>query len=69
MEVVKIIKKGHPIFAILKKVSELDKTKLSHKFKTHNFDDNLDVYVKCFENGELDLRGKSGEYRLIPNNR
>ena len=23
------------------------------------------VNVKCFENGELDLRGKSGQYRII----
>jgi len=63
---IKVIKKGMPVFVIKKKVSELDKTKLSHKFLEHKFDDNEEVYVKCHENGELDLRGRKEEYRLIP---
>ncbi len=66
MSIVKVIKKGKPVFAVKKKVFELDKTKLSHKFLQHNFDNDVEVYIKCFEDGTLDLRGKKGEYRIIP---
>jgi hypothetical protein len=66
MSVVKIIKKGLPVFAVKKKVSELDESKLSQKFKTHGFTPDTEVYVKCYEDGTLDLRGNKEEYRLIP---
>jgi len=67
-EIIKVIKKGMPVFVVRKKVSELEENKLSHKFKTHNFDKDTEVYIKCYEDGELDLRGKKQEYRLLPTN-
>ena len=65
-DIIKITKKGHPVFVVKKKVSDLDKTKLSNKFLAHQFNDKTEVYVKCLENGTLDLRGKLNEYRLVP---
>ena len=65
MEVVKIIRKGRPLFVRLMSVSELDKSKCSSKFLSHNLNDDVIVNVKCFEDGTLDLRGKKEEYRII----
>ena len=66
MKIIKVIKKGRPVFVVKKKISELDKDKLSHKFLTHNFGDDIEVYVKCLEDGTIDFRGKKIEYRVIP---
>jgi len=63
--VFKVTRKGHPLFITKRKVSDLDTEKLSFKFKEHNFNDDTEVYVKCYENGDFDLRGKRQEYRLI----
>ena len=64
MEIVKIIRKKMSIFVRIMKVGELDKTKLSTKFLSHNIADDSLVNVKCFEDGTLDLRGKKCEYRI-----
>lgn len=66
MEIIKILRKNMPVFVRVMKVGDLDKTKLSSKFLSHNIDDNVLVNVKCFVDGTLDLRGKKGEYRIIP---
>ena len=65
MDIVKIVRKKHSNFVKQFKVCELDKTKCSSKFLSHNFDDNMIVNVKCFGDGTLDLRGKKEEYRII----
>lgn len=65
MDIVKIIRKGRPKFVRLMSVSELDKSKCSSKFLSHNLNDDVIVNVKCFEDGTLDLRGKKEEYRII----
>jgi len=69
MEVAKILRKKMPLFVRQIKVGELDKSKCSTKFLSHNFSDDMIVNVKCYENGTLDLRGKKEEYRiLVPDN-
>jgi hypothetical protein len=60
-----IIRKGRPLFVKVMKVGELDKTKCSHKFLLHNFNDEMLVNVKCYPDGTIDLRGKKEEYRII----
>lgn len=65
-EVIKVLRKNHPCYVIQKQVSELDKTKCSHKFLTNNLPEDSLVFVKCYENGEIDLRGKKEQYRIIP---
>ena len=65
--VITILRKNHPCFVIPKLVSDLDKSKCSHKFLENNLPNDTTVYVKCDVNGELDLRGKKEEYRIIPN--
>lgn len=60
-----IIRKNMPIFVKQIKVGELDKTKCSSKFLSHNLDDNMIVNIKCHENGSMDYRGKKEEYRII----
>lgn len=57
------IKKNVPVFVIRMRVGDLDKNKLSNKFLSHNITDNEEVFVKCDEQGNLDLRGKNQEYR------
>lgn len=66
MEIIKILRKNMPVFVRNMKVGELDKTKLSTKFLSHNIDNDVLDNVKCFENGKFDLRGKKCEYRIIP---
>ena len=63
----KITWKKFGVFVIPKLVSDLDKSKCSHKFLENNLPNDTTVYVKCDVNGELDLRGKKEEYRIIPN--
>jgi len=65
MEIIKIPRRGRELFVKVMKVGDLDKTKCSHKFLSHNFNDEMLVNVKCFPDGSLDLRGKKGEYRII----
>lgn len=65
MKITKILRKNRSVFVRQMKVSELDKTKCSPKFLSHNFDDDLMVNVKCYEDGSFDLRGKKEEYRII----
>lgn len=60
-----ITRKGLPLYVKEMKLGELDKTKCSPKFLTHNLPDDTIVNVKCHEDGTLDLRGKKGEYRII----
>ena len=62
-----IKRKGWPCFVKPTKVSNLDLSKCSKKFISNNFPPDMVVYVKCYENGEIDLRGKKEEYRIIPN--
>ena len=66
MEIVEIIRKGLPLFVIKIRVGDLDKTKCSNKFLTHNLSDDICVNVKCHQDGTFDLRGKKNEYRIIP---
>ena len=65
-KVVKVLRKGYPVFVVTKKVSELDNSKCSPKFLELGLPDDYEVHVKCFENGTIDLRGKKQEYRIIP---
>lgn len=65
MKIKKIIRKGRPLFVKEMKVGELDKSKCSHKFLSHKFNDDMLVNVKCYSDGTIDLRGKKEEYRII----
>lgn len=65
MEIIEIIRKKRLILVKQVKVSDLDKSKCSHKFLIHNFPDDMIVNVKCLQNGTFDLRGKNNEYRII----
>jgi hypothetical protein len=65
MEIIKILRKNMPLFVRRVKVGELDKTKCSTKFLSHNLNDDVIVNVKCYEDGIFDLRGKKEEYRII----
>jgi len=65
MEIIEILRKCKPLFVRKMLVVELDKKKCSTKFLSHNFNGCMIVNVKCNENGELDLRGKKEEYRII----
>lgn len=65
MEIIKILRKNMPLFVRQMLVGELDKSKCSHKFLSHNLKDEVIVNVKCYEDGTLDLRGKKEEYRII----
>lgn len=65
MEIIKILRRGMPLFVRHIRVGDLDKTKCSPKFLSHNFNDDVIVNVKCYEDGTLDLRGKKEEYRII----
>ncbi len=69
MEIKEIIRRGKLLFVRVMKVSELDKSKCSHKFLSYNFDDDKLINVKCYPDGTFDLRGKKEEYRfIIPDN-
>ena len=63
---IKVLKKGQPVFVTEMYVKDLDKTKCSAKFLANMLRDDEVVYVKCLENGEIDFRGKAGEYRIMP---
>lgn len=65
MEVITIKRKGRPLFVRQMLVGELDKSKCSNKFLSHNLPDNEIVNVKCQQDGTLDLRGKKEEYRIV----
>ncbi len=65
MEVLKIKRKTKEITVCQMKVKDLDRTKCSFKFLGHTFSDEHVVYVKCFESGELDLRGTKQQYRIV----
>jgi hypothetical protein len=54
-----------PVFAVKMRVDELDADMCSSKFLRLGLRDDEEVYVKCAETGELDLRGKSEEYRIM----
>lgn len=65
--VITIVRRNFPCFVTPMLVKDLDKTKCSPKFLSHNFPEDMVVYVKCYPDGELDMRGNKGEYRIIPN--
>jgi hypothetical protein len=65
MEIIKIIRKGFEISTIEMRVGDLDKSKCSRKFLSNKIDESVIVNVKCDEHGNLDLRGKKEEYRII----
>ncbi len=65
MEIIEIKRKNRVLLVKPVLVGDLDKTKCSPKFLSHNFSDEMIVNVKCYENGVLDLRGKKEEYRII----
>lgn len=58
MEIVTIIRKNYPKLTKVIRVGDLDKSKCSTKFLSHNLSDDVLVNVKCHEDGSLDLRGK-----------
>lgn len=64
-EIVTIIRKNYPVLTKVVRVGDLDKTKCSTKFLSHNLSDDILVNVKCHEDGSLDLRGKKCQYRII----
>lgn len=64
-EIIKIVRKGMPLFVLKMKVGDLDKSKCSTKFLSHNLTDDIIVNVKCYEDGKIDFRGKKEEYRII----
>lgn len=64
-KIIKIVRKGMPLFVLKMKVGDLDKSKCSTKFLSHNLADDVIVNVKCYEDGTIDLRGKKEEYRII----
>lgn len=67
---VTIQRKGRPLFCKEMRVGDLDSDKCSYKFLSHHFDADMVVRVKCLLDGELDLRGKKEEYRIIvPDNK
>lgn len=65
MSILKISRKGKPIFVKQITLGELDKSKCSDRFLQHNLPDETIINVKCDEYGNLDLRGKKEEYRII----
>lgn len=60
-----VVRKGMPLYVKEVRLGDLDKSKCSSKFLSHNLPDDTIVNVKCHEDGTLDLRGKKGEYRII----
>ena len=64
-EIIKIVRKGMPLFVLKMKVGDLDKSKCSTKFLSYNLTDDVIVNVKCYEDGQIDFRGKKEEYRII----
>lgn len=65
MELNIIKRKGFPLYVKKMKIGDLDKTRCSPKFLSHNFPNEMIVNVKCYADGTLDLRGKRSEYRII----
>lgn len=65
MEIMTIIRKRYPKTVLKMKVSELDKTKCSQKFLSHNFEDDFCVYVRCDSFGNIIFRGKKEEYSIL----
>jgi hypothetical protein len=65
MEILQIKRKSMTRFVRQFRVGDLDKSKCSAKFLTHNFSDDYVVNVKCMEDGTLDLRGNKQEYRIL----
>ena len=61
-----IVRKGLPVYVRAVKIKDLDKSKCSPKFLSHNFNEETIVYVKCYNDGTLNLRSKKEEYRIIP---
>ncbi len=69
MEVLIIERKKRPCYVLKLKVKDLDKTKCSFKFLSHNFDNDMDVYVKCDAIGNIEHRGNKQEYGLLDVNK
>jgi hypothetical protein len=65
MKIKTITRKDWITFVREMKVSDLDKSKCSHKFLQLNLPDDTIVNVKCYKDGSLDLRGKKEEYRIL----
>jgi len=64
--IIKVMKKGMPVFVRKMRVFELDRDKCSPKFLALNMEPEHKVYVKVMADGSMDLRGKKEEYRIIP---
>jgi len=60
-----IIRKRIPILVFEIDVADLDKSRCSHKFLSHNLPDDTVVNVRCHEDGTIDFRGKKQQYRII----
>ena len=57
-------RKKHVITVLKMKLRDLEPDKLSNKFKSHMFDPEFEIYVKCNRTGEIEYRGGREEYRL-----
>lgn len=64
-KVEKVLRKGRLVSVKRVRVDELDRSMCSSGFLKRNFPGDMLVNIKCFDNGDLDLRGKDGEYRII----
>lgn len=60
-----IQRRGKPAVVREFRVGDLDKSKCSYSFLQYKFPDDMIVYVRCHEDGTLDLRGNKKEYRII----
>lgn len=65
MEIIKISHKRQFIFARVMKVGELPKERLSNKFLSHNFDQDMPLLVKCDVHGNFIERGNKKLFSLI----
>jgi hypothetical protein len=65
MEIIKVCHKRQFIFARVMKVGELDKERLSNKFLSHDFDQDMTVLIKCDVSGNLIERGNKKLFSVI----
>jgi len=65
METLEILRKKRKVLVTPMRVGDLDKSRCSAKFLSHNFPDDQIVYVKVTANRVLDLRGAHDEYRIV----
>jgi hypothetical protein len=66
MKPIVIIHKKYPIYVIKTKLKSLDQLKCSNKFLSlHICDNDIDVYIKCNDQGIPILKGKKEKYSIF----